>query len=277
MRFVNGWVVKQIERQRVIVSLRALWLFSVGWLATNSLAADRSNDGKAESKLQRPPFHGTIFDFPDLMRPSDATAFQGLTFIEQGERSMFDRRLDRFATFGVFIFRATFADWEPLEIAVNREFESQAAAQKEAEFYGTAFGRLPLFLRKEINALHIQAGDRLFGGGRNVLIHTGQGEKYQRDGILEETLAHEAAHALDAKYARHPSWKEAQQQDGQFISKYAQENPYREDIAESLIPYFAVRMRPERITAEQRAKIEQTIPARIKFLDSLQPEGFYEP
>ncbi len=60
-------------------------------------------------------------------------------------------------------------------------------------------------LRQEIDALHIQAGKQLFGGGRNVLIHTEQGEEYLKDGILEETLGHEAGHALDAKLASIPT------------------------------------------------------------------------
>lgn len=254
----------------------------LGWLMllclTGVATAGRCDEG-AENEiprnLKKPPFRGTIFDFPDLMREADPSAFQELSFVELSERKMFDRRLDRFETFGVFVFRATFADREPIEVAVNREFETQDAAHRQAEFYAQAFGRLPLFLRQEIDALHIQAGNRLFGGGRNVLIHTEQGQKYHRDGILEETLGHEAAHALDRKYARHPDWKAAQDKDAQFISTYAQENPYREDIAESIIPYFAVRLRPERIAAEQRARIEESIPARMAYLDSLQPKGFY--
>ena len=244
-------------------------------LCLNSLlAADETGDD-APAKTKRPPYRGTIFDFPELMRDSDATAFQALSFVEQGQRKMFDRRIDRVDEFSVFVFRATFHDAEPIEIAVNREFESQQKAGEQAEFYAKAFGRLPLFLRQEIDALHIQAGDQLFGGGRNILIHTEQGEKYQRSGILEETLGHEAGHALDRQYARHPEWKSAQDKDQQFISTYALENPYREDIAESIIPYFAVRLRPERITSEQRQKVELVIPARLAYLDSLKPPGFY--
>ncbi len=244
-------------------------------LVSRSAADDEQQKGE-QQKEARPPFRGTIFDFPDLMKEIDATAFTGLKFVEQGQRNMFDRRLDRFEQFSVFVFEAAYADGKPLEVAVNREFETEAAAQKQAEFYATAFGRLPLFLRQEIDALHIQAGNKLFGGGRNVLIHVEQGEAYQRDGILEETLGHEAAHALDQRYAREAGWLAAQKKDAGFISSYAKENPFREDIAESVIPYFAVRMRPERITAEQRQKIEQSIPARIAYLDELKPAGFFK-
>ncbi len=128
----------------------------------------------------RPPFHGTIFSFPDLMKESDPTAFTGLRFVEDGRRRMFDRRIDRMEAAGVFVFEASFADCGPVEVAVNREFETEEAAREQAEFYAAAFGRLPLFLRKQIDAMHIQAGRRAFGGGRTLLVHAGQGEAYHR-------------------------------------------------------------------------------------------------
>lgn len=227
-----------------------------------------------EPRPTAPPFRGTIFDFPDLMRESDATAFVELKFVEQGERGMFDRRIDRFETFPVFIFEATYRDRKKIEVAVNREFETEELARVQAAHYAEVFGRLPLFLRREIDALHIQAGKELFGGGRRILIHTEQGEEYSRQGILEETLGHEAAHALDRDWAEHPEWQAAQEKDPTFISTYALENPRREDIAESVIPYLAVRLRPERITARQKEKIEGAITARMEFFDSKNPGTF---
>ncbi len=228
---------------------------------------------KAEDRLP-PPFRGTIFDFPDLMKESDPSAMKSIRFVESSERKMFDRRINRVEKFPVFVFEVQFSDRRPLEVAVNREFETQEAARTEVERYAVAFGRLPLLLREEIDALHIQAGKQLFGGGRNVLIHTEQGEEYLKDGILEETLGHEAGHALDAKLARHPDWLASQKKDARFISKYAEENPLREDIAESVIPYLAIRFRPERITAKQIDLITSAIPARIAFFDALKPTAF---
>jgi hypothetical protein len=221
-----------------------------------------------------PPFRGTIFEFPNLIKDSDATAFQDLRFIERAERTMFDRRVDKFASYPVFVFEAKYHDRRMLEVAVNREFESETAARKQAELYARALGRLPLLVRDQIDALHIQAGKRLFGGGRNLLIHVEQGEEYLKDGILEETLVHEAGHALDGTFAEHRDWLAAQQADRRFISSYAKENPLREDIAESILPYLAVRFRPERITEKQLQTIQDTIPARIAFFDSLKPDPF---
>lgn len=229
---------------------------------------------RAADPVVKPPYRGTIFEFKELMADSDPTAFRQLEYIDLVERQMFDRRIDRFETFPVFLFHAEFHDSKQIEVAVNQEFGSEQKARAEALFYVQAFGRLPLMLRREIDALHIQSGQKLFGGGRNILIHTEQGREYDRAGILEETLAHEAAHALDERHARHQNWLTAQTRDNHFISTYAEENPFREDIAESVVPFFAVRFRPERIKAEQRQVIETTIPARISYFDSLKPDGF---
>ncbi len=221
---------------------------------------------------QAPPYRGTIFDFPDLIKESDKSAFKAIRFVEVSQRKMFDRRVNEVQSFPVFVFEVEFTDRRTLEVAVNREFETESAALLQAERYAIAFGRLPLMLRTEIDALHIQAGKQLFGGGREILIHTGQAEEYFKEGILEETLGHEAGHALDNKLAKHPDWIAAQKIDGRFISVYAEENPFREDIAESVIPYLAARYRPDRITKEQLETITESIPARMRFFDELDPK-----
>jgi len=54
-----------------------------------------------------------------------------------------------------------------------------------------------------------------------------------------------------------------------FISTYAQDNPTREDIAESFLPYVALRYRRDRISDELASTFETTIPKRILFFDSV--------
>ena len=110
-----------------------------------------------------------------------------------------------------------------------------------------------------------------FGGGNNnLLIHTDySSENYEQQGILEETLAHEAAHtSLDAYHSGDVNWILAQEHDCRFISDYAQEHPKREDIAESYLTYLAVRYRSDRISPELKTMIESAIPNRIKYFDS---------
>lgn len=81
---------------------------------------------------------------------------------------------------------------------------------------------------------------------------------------------HEAVHtSLDPLYATAASWVAAQAADGGSISDYGRDFPDREDLAETFGPYYAARHRPERISAEMKNTIEQAIPSRIVFLDSL--------
>ena len=83
-------------------------------------------------------------------------------------------------------------------------------------------------------------------------------------------MIHEASHiSLDADYAAAPGWQEAQQNDPTFISTYARDNPTREDIAESFLPYVALRYRRDRISDDLTATFEATMPNRIQFFDSI--------
>ena len=218
-----------------------------------------------------PPFTGTIFLDPDIITPEDATAFVSLQSTGRGSRLMFDRRIPGWTTLNAFLFEARFSDGDAIEIQVNPEFGEVAAARVAAEEYAPPIGRLPLALRRDVETVWIHRGFNPFGGGNNnLLIHTGQGERYLRDGILEETLVHEASHtSLDNPHATTRGWLGAQAADGEFISTYARDNPTREDIAESFLTYLAVRHRADRISSNLAETILRTIPNRLAYFDSL--------
>ena len=217
-----------------------------------------------------PPFSGTIFVDPDIITPSDPTTFEGLVYAGQDSRTMFDRRAG-WITVEAFLFSANFEDRLGAEIQVNPEFGTSEAARSEAEKYGEAIGRLPHALRIDVETVWIHKGTEPFGGGnRNILIHTGQAARYDSDGILEETLVHEAAHtSLDAAHASASGWLAAQTADDEFISTYARDFPDREDIAESFLLYLAVTFRRDRISESLTASILETIPNRIEYFGSL--------
>ncbi|NNF27315.1 MAG: hypothetical protein HKN73_08865, partial [Gemmatimonadetes bacterium] len=223
-----------------------------------------------------PPFSGTIFIDPDIITDEDPTTFVGLLYTGQGARTMFDRRADTWITVDAYLFVATWADGLQAEVQVNPEFASRDAAEVEAEVYATAVGRLPVALLQDVETLWIHRGVYPFGGGnKNILIHTGQGEQYAADGILEETLVHEAAHtSLDPYHGSAADWRRAQVADGTFISTYARDFPTREDVAESYLPYLAVRHRPSRISSSLAETILETMPFRIEYFDSLALEVF---
>jgi len=222
--------------------------------------------------LSEPPFESTIFIHPDIITQSDPTTYVGLDPAGQGSRTMFDRRLDDgWVTLVAFLFDARFADGLTIEIQVNPEFRSSAIAEVQARKYAEVIGRLPTALRLFVKTVWIHRGVRELGGGNNnLLIHTDQADLYMADGILEETLVHEGAHtSLDAAHQSSPGWRAAQAADGTYISDYARNHSVREDIAESFLPYLAIRFRSDRISASLRNQISQTMPNRIDYFDGL--------
>ncbi|OED42700.1 hypothetical protein AB833_05590 [Chromatiales bacterium (ex Bugula neritina AB1)] len=220
--------------------------------------------------IPAPPFAGTIFLDPDIITADDPSAFESIAYDGIALKRMFDRRANAFISLDAHIFQALYDDGLSIELQVNTEF-SKTEASTEADRYARLFGQLPTLLRRDVDTSWIHRGVKPWGGGnRNLLVHTGQAEFYFSSGIAEETLIHEACHtSLDANYAAAPGWIAAQQADVNFISTYARDYPTREDIAESFLPYMALRYRREAISDEYATTIENTIPNRIQFFDSI--------
>ena len=230
--------------------------------------ADLANSYVPVENSGVPPFGGTLFISSDIMSDSDPTSFIELEYSGQKLRTMFDRRTAQFGIVNAHIFEARYGTSTVVEIQVNPEFDVFNAEQ-EALFYATAIGRMPAFLFTDLETVWIHAGDELAGGGNNnLLIHTGSGRQYVADGILEELFLHEGAHtSLDSRHAREPAWRAAQQADGNFLSTYARDNPEREDVAESIGPWLAVRFFRDRIDSTLAEQIEATIPNRLRYFD----------
>lgn len=217
----------------------------------------------------KPPFDGTIFLDPDIITADDPTTYLRVTHKGRAVRNMFDRRTGVFADLKPHIFIARYRDSRDIEVQVNPEFGGRTKAMKLAEKYAKEIGRLPVCLRADVDTVWIHDGVQPFGGGnRNLLIHVGQSKIYEQDGILEETLVHEASHtSLDEDHARAPGWIRAQGKDDEFISTYARQFPKREDVAETFLLYLAIRYRRDRISDELATTILETIPARIRYFD----------
>lgn len=222
-----------------------------------------------QSFCKEPPFWGTIFIDPNIVTDSDPSAFKSISFKGIGLREMYDRR-SSWVNLQAFLFEAQFDDGSIIEMQVNPEFNDQSIAEIEAKKYAWLIGQLPVFLRKDIKTSWIHKGIYDLGGGNsNILIHTGNADKLERDGILEETLIHEASHtSLDSYHANNHAWLEAQSKDNNFISNYARDNPLREDIAESFLTYLAAIHLSDRISFEMKLLILSTIPNRIEYFEN---------
>lgn len=222
----------------------------------------------ARKDAEDPPFGGTAFIDADVIGDDDASSFAGLTYKGQEQRTIFDRRASGDVTVDAYVFVAQLGATKQLDVQVNPELGRERAEQA-ALTYATALGRLPAFLLRDLPALSIHGGKQKFAGGpRGIVLHTEQAEDHMRKGVVEETFLHEASHAVfDRHHAKTARWQEAQEADGTFISRYASDNPGTEDVAESLVPYLAVRHRADRLEAGVREQIEAAIPARIRYFD----------
>ena len=228
--------------------------------------------------LNEPPFSGTIFITGDIITSSDPSLFSEIEYRGTGLRQMYDRRNGgAWINIEPYLFDTSFSDGLKTEIQINPEFTLDEATV-EANKYAFLIGQLPTALRKDVQTMWIHKGEEAYGGGNyNLLVHTGMTEYYENfdTGIVEETLIHEAAHtSLDAYHypdreTNGENWIEAVENDsGCYISNYARDNQYREDIAELMPLYVAVRYFPERISSELRDKVLSCNINRIRYLDS---------
>ena len=262
--------IKILSTYRIINFLFLFIFCQIACQNTKNDIGKLLNDQSCDSLITA-PFHGTIFIDPDIVIPEDYTTFINLSYNGRAERIMFDRRVADWITITPYLFPAYYDDSIQIEIQVNPEFGDFASAKQQAEKFAPIIGQLPTELRKDVKTVWIHRGNYPFGGGNNnLLIHTDYSElNYEEQGILEETLIHEAAHtSLDAYHAENSLWLDAQKADCGFISSYAEEHPLREDIAESFLPYFAIRYRSERISDELKISIESTISNRIEYFDN---------
>jgi hypothetical protein len=232
------------------------------------LAACCAGVGGSFAQAQAPPFGGTAYLSTNIITEANASAFTGMSYQGLGSRLVYDRRVNQFVRIPMHLFAATFADGLDAEVQVNPEFGDPLAAGVQADRYARAVGRLPTSLRLDVDSITIHDGYQPFGGGnRNILIHTVQAVAY--GGYLEEVLFHEATHtSYDQDHAFAPGWVAAQQSDGKFISTYARDNPTREDVAESLLPWYALRYSTALFPFQIDA-INATIPHRLEYFDAL--------
>ena len=241
-----------------------------------------------EIDLDEPPFDGTIYITGDIITSSDPSLFSEIEYKGTGLREMFDRRNGgAWINIEPYLFDTSFSDGLKTEIQINPEFTLDEATV-EANKYAFLIGQLPTALRKDVQTMWIHKGEEAYGGGNNnLLVHTGMSEVYENwwtGNVIEETLIHEATHtSIDAYHypdreTDGAAWIDAvSKDDGCYISKYAKDYPYREDLAELMPLYIAVRYFPDRILGDIRDKILSCNLNRIRYLDSLKLEmSLYE-
>jgi hypothetical protein len=218
------------------------------------------------------PLYGSTADTVfDIITTSDPSTFNCLSYEGRTIRQMWDKRLDNEFDLNVFLFHAHFTDSPPIDIIVNPEFETVAAAEAEARRYTTGLGQLPLIFRHGIRQLGIHGGMPTYSAGAGkIFVYADRTTRRIGQNHLEESLLHESVHtSLDPTYARSPEWQAAQEQDGAFLTRYGMDHPQREDLAETALFAYGLQRHPNRIPPVDNRDIRRAIPARLALLETI--------
>ena len=224
---------------------------------------------------------GTVFD---LIEAGDPTAFVCIEHDGRADRRIWDKRVDGEPTVAAYAYTARFADGLTMQVNVNPEFGSEAAARAEAVIHMEALGRLPTRMREGVGRFGIHDGTPTFsagprGGGMGpagergrIIAYAARTRARAAEDGLEETLFHEAVHAtLDADWAGSPEWRAAQRADGRFLTAYGEADPQGEDLADTVPFAFALMRHPDRIPPADTRDIRAAIPNRLAVLAEILP------
>ena len=228
----------------------------------------------------------TTFVDNDIIKKSDPSNFKDVVFVEKEQLLDFDKRTFKNrktswkkTNFSVFVFRASFENTDDILIKVNDEFKDLKKAEKQAIKFGKIFGQMPAFLRKKVKYLIIHKGNPSWAGGNgSAVIHTNtfinENKKY-----IEESMFHELVHAsLDWQWGKksieEDKWLNAITTDKYYISDYAWEYPEQEDLAETVLWWYASRCKKDRISKKNYEKVNKFLSNRFKYLDNQNYETF---
>ena len=216
----------------------------------------------------------------DIINKKDPSNFSNLSFLEKKNVMGYDVRTlkNKYtkdgwgkSSFTVFVFNATFENSKDILINVNGEFKTDKKAKKQAIKWAKIYGQMPNFLKKNVKEITIHKGNAGWAGGQGtIVIHTGyltnENKKY-----AEELMFHELTHAsLDWWWGgsvNEEKWKNAVSTDKYYISEYAWELPGNEDLAETVLWWYASRCKADRISKKNNEKVNKFLTNRFKYLD----------
>ena len=216
----------------------------------------------------------------DIINKKDPSNFINLSFVEKKKVMGYDKRTlsNKYtkdgwgkSSFTVFVFNASFENSKDILINVNDEFKTNKKAKKQAIKWAKIYGQMPKFLKKNVKEINIHKGKVGWAGGQGtIVIHTdyltNENKKY-----AEELMFHELTHAsLDWWWGgsvNEEKWKNAVSTDKYYISEYAWELPGNEDLAETVLWWYASRCKADRISKKNNEKVNKFLTNRFKYLD----------
>ena len=216
----------------------------------------------------------------DIINKKDPSNFINLSFLEKKNVMGYDVRTltNKYtkdgwgrSSFTVFVFNASFENSKNILINVNDEFKTDKKAKKQAIKWAKIYGQMPNFLKKNVKEITIHKGKAGWAGGQGtIVIHTdyltNENKKY-----AEELMFHELTHAsLDWWWGgsvNEKKWLNAVSTDKYYISEYAWELPGNEDLAETVLWWYASRCKADRISKKNNEKVNKFLTNRFKYLD----------
>ncbi|MGI9487286.1 MAG: hypothetical protein ACR2RF_15700 [Geminicoccaceae bacterium] len=209
----------------------------------------------------------------DFITLQDPHVFERLDFSDRKWCEMPDKRHDDLNAEGTFVFGAYFSDGTQVDILAHPDFDTVENAERHVLMIAEPLGRLPRFIRLGLSHVVLHDGDETAFSedlGRFFVLYSENVKTRLRDHDIEETLFHESVHAtLDANYAESAGWEQAQRSDGAYITRYAADNPKKEDLAESALFAHALLRHPARLPDETEQAVRALIPNRLGYLETL--------
>ena len=230
-------------------------------------------------EILEPPFGGTMWDLPDLIKSSDYTIYSTSSYQGIETRLFYDKSIPDFINYPAHIYKVNFGDNLSIDFEIYTEFTLEEAGNIEQK-YAPLIGQLGKDLRRNIKSFEFLKGEEVASAQRtddlnyaNITFHTDWltlvETRFSGD-RTEELLIHESAHlSIDPYVYGQQGWTDAVNLDGNYLSTYAKDNPNSEDIAETFQAYIAVKYFPDRISNSLRDTILSVCLNRFKYFDSL--------
>jgi len=209
----------------------------------------------------------------EFITTSDPHVFRCIAYSGTDRMEMPDKRGGPLMADGVHVFEARFGDGTNVGVWVHPRVGNRAQAEALAKKIGPALGRQPTVMRKKLSHVVIHRGDETAFAedqGRFFVMYDRNIDRRLSTNDLEETIFHESVHAtLDVPHASSRAWRQAQRKDGDFVTRYARDNPNQEDMAESALFAWALLRHPGRLPADVEARVRKVMPARLAVLNEL--------
>ena len=209
----------------------------------------------------------------DFITVDDSSVFTSLAYVGQSEKEMPDKRTEEIIDANAFVFNASFADGNTVEIWCHSDFGNELDAGIYAQMVTAPLGKLPEIMRKDIDHVVIHLGDETaFGEGEGhfFVLYSDNMDFRLSEHDLEETVFHESVHAsFEINHVETSSWKKAQRKDKGYITDYALNNYKTEDMAESAIFAYTMIVHPGRLPIEVEDWIKQNMTNRLEFFRTI--------